>query len=143
MQAHSGSVRALAILVLSLCTIIPLLLSGCGSGAPTAESTPTVSVKLIVPTAVPTATSLPPTAEPTHAGTSGGTYVVKSGDTLSKIAADFGVSVDDIVKANNIADPNVLKEGQELVIPPKSASTPVATQSAATPTVEAASTPSE
>jgi LysM repeat protein len=47
------------------------------------------------------------------------TYTVKSGDTLSKIAKQFGVTVDALVKANNIANPNLIKLGQVLKIPPK------------------------
>jgi stage VI sporulation protein D len=45
------------------------------------------------------------------------TYTVQSGDTLSKIAKRFGVTVDAIVKANNIANPNLIKAGQVLKIP--------------------------
>ena len=44
-------------------------------------------------------------------------YVVQSGDTLNVIAMRFGVSVDDIILVNNIANPNLLGEGTELIIP--------------------------
>ncbi|GAP18097.1 membrane protein related to metalloendopeptidases [Levilinea saccharolytica] len=44
-------------------------------------------------------------------------YVVQSGDTLNVIAMRFGVSVDDIILVNNIANPNLLAEGTELIIP--------------------------
>lgn len=44
-------------------------------------------------------------------------YEVQAGDTLSRIASDFGVSVSDIVEANELEDPDMLVEGQELVIP--------------------------
>lgn len=44
-------------------------------------------------------------------------YVVKAGDTLSSIADEFDVTVDELVEANEIEDPDVLHEGQELVIP--------------------------
>ncbi len=47
----------------------------------------------------------------------GPVYVVQSGDTLSAIAVRFGVSLDDLVGANPIADPNALKIGEELAIP--------------------------
>ncbi|MFN8473922.1 MAG: sortase [Anaerolineae bacterium] len=46
-----------------------------------------------------------------------GPYVVQAGDSLSTIAAHFGVSVDAIVKANGLADPNVIFAGQSLSIP--------------------------
>lgn len=45
------------------------------------------------------------------------TYTVQRGDTLSAIAKEYNVSVDDIVKANSIADKNMIYVGQILVIP--------------------------
>lgn len=47
----------------------------------------------------------------------GQTYTVKSGDTLSRIAKKFGSTVKDIQNANNLADPNNVRIGQELFIP--------------------------
>ncbi|MEM8866665.1 MAG: LysM peptidoglycan-binding domain-containing protein [Verrucomicrobiota bacterium] len=45
-------------------------------------------------------------------------YVVRSGDTLSKIAKDFGSSVKDIQNANKIANPaRDLQVGQTIFIP--------------------------
>lgn len=44
-------------------------------------------------------------------------YVVQAGDSLSGIAERFNVSLDAIMEANNITDPDSLREGQELVIP--------------------------
>lgn len=44
-------------------------------------------------------------------------YTVKSGDTLSKIAKDFGTTVQELVKANNISNANVIKIGQVLKLP--------------------------
>jgi LysM repeat protein len=45
------------------------------------------------------------------------TYVVQAGDTLGAIALRFRVSVDDLMRANQLADPNKLRIGQRLVIP--------------------------
>jgi len=45
------------------------------------------------------------------------TYTVKAGDALAKIAAQFGVTVEEIVEANDIEDPNRIEVGQVLVIP--------------------------
>jgi LysM repeat protein len=45
------------------------------------------------------------------------TYVVKAGDSLSKIAAQFGVSVQAIVTANGITNPNLIWVGENLIIP--------------------------
>jgi LysM repeat protein len=44
-------------------------------------------------------------------------YVVKSGDTLFRIALNVGVTVDALERANNISDPTKLYVGQKLVIP--------------------------
>jgi LysM repeat protein len=50
-------------------------------------------------------------------GSSAGTYVVRSGDTLSAIAGRLGVSVGDLVGANGISDPNRVLVGQTLTVP--------------------------
>ena len=44
------------------------------------------------------------------------TYVVKKGDTLYKIANSYGITVDNLKKANNLTS-NILSIGQVLVIP--------------------------
>lgn len=44
------------------------------------------------------------------------TYVVKPGDTLSEIAADFGTTVAALAKKNNIKNPNLIRVGQRLKI---------------------------
>jgi LysM repeat protein len=44
------------------------------------------------------------------------TYVVASGDTLSEIASAYGVTVDDLMAANDLAD-EILDIGQVLTIP--------------------------
>ncbi len=44
-------------------------------------------------------------------------YVVQPGDTLSGIAAYWGATVEELVEANGLSDPNYLRVGQELRIP--------------------------
>ena len=44
---------------------------------------------------------------------------MKKGDNLSLVAQRYGVSVSDIIKANNIKDPNKVYVGTKLIIPPK------------------------
>ena len=51
---------------------------------------------------------------------SGGMYVVKSGDTLSKISKTFYGNPNEynkIAQANSISDPDKIKVGQEIKIP--------------------------
>jgi lysozyme len=45
------------------------------------------------------------------------TYTVKAGDTLSRIAAHYGISADALAQANHISDPNKIYVGQVLTIP--------------------------
>jgi LysM repeat protein len=46
-------------------------------------------------------------------------YKVKSGDSLSKIARQFNTTVEAIVIKNNLINPNIIRPGQELIIPKK------------------------
>lgn len=46
------------------------------------------------------------------------TIVVQQGDTLGRLAEEFGVGICDIAAASNLEDPNVVNIGQELTIPP-------------------------
>jgi hypothetical protein len=82
-------------------------------------------VPSVAPADVPSeAPTLAPTAAPTAAPTSAPTathqtYIVKSGDTLERIARRFGTTVDAIAQLNNIAreDYGRLSIGQRLLIP--------------------------
>jgi LysM repeat protein len=44
-------------------------------------------------------------------------YIVQSGDSLARIAALFNSTEADIIKENNIIDPNAIQVGQLLIIP--------------------------
>lgn len=44
-------------------------------------------------------------------------YTVEKGDTLGRIARDHGVSLSELVEANNISNANLIHPGQVLVIP--------------------------
>ncbi len=48
-----------------------------------------------------------------------GTYIVVAGDTLSKIAAMYGITWEDLFDLNTdtISDPNLINIGQSLVTP--------------------------
>ena len=43
-------------------------------------------------------------------------YVVQKGDTLTKIAGRYGVTVAQLVKWNNIPNPNLILVGQKIRI---------------------------
>ena len=61
------------------------------------------------------------------------TYTVKSGDTLSGIAKKYNTTVDNLVKLNNIKDPNYIITGQKLIITGKT-TTASSTSSSSTST---------
>jgi N-acetylmuramoyl-L-alanine amidase len=86
-----------------------LLVTSCqdNTAEPTLEPAPTLPV--VTATAGP-----PPVPTPGEQQR----YVVREGDTLSGIAARFGVSEDAILKENPLSDRDRLLVGQELVIPP-------------------------
>ena len=52
-----------------------------------------------------------------EAAASAATYRVRSGDTLSAIAARFGTTVAVLRKLNDIEDPSLLRVGQLLRLP--------------------------
>jgi LysM repeat protein len=59
----------------------------------------------------------PPPGNPPHPP-AGGTYYAVKGDTLRKIAAKFGTTVDAILKLNpQITNPNVIYVGQTITVP--------------------------
>ena len=75
---------------------------------PTARTSPRPS------SAVPTPT--PPAATATPQGTPH-VYVAQKGDSMSRIAARFGVTIEALMAANGLANPNIVNIGQVLVIP--------------------------
>jgi len=85
-----------------------------------------VGQKLIIPGEVGVPT-LQPMAEAI-------TYTVKAGDSLISIAEEYGTTVEAIVAANEIADPHMIRLGQELIIPLGSPTPTLTATSLPTPT---------
>lgn len=129
----------LVLMVVAFAAIVVARMSGpapdgdvlAGAGGPASEPARTAA-----PTGVDAATAtadtsptLPPSAEPqpTTSATAAPTatpppgpvvYTVRSGDTLSGIAAAYGTTVAALAELNGIDDPSRLRIGQELEIPP-------------------------
>jgi LysM repeat protein len=124
---------------------LALVLGGCERAKP--EPKPTATVQLSPTTAmetpattpepsvspspspeeeIPTPLPLEPTAtsSPSQpaAPSEGVEYVVRWGDTIYVIADRFGVSAQDIVAANNLANPDLIRAGDVLIIPGATAS---------------------
>ncbi len=66
------------------------------------------------PTTIPTTVVPSPTPVPTSTLPS---HVVQEGETLGAIARAYRVSIEALVAANNLADPNLLYVGQTIVLP--------------------------
>jgi len=82
---------------------------------PTASSSPSPAARPAEASATPAPTGSPPAPTSTPAPR---THVVEPGDNLWDLAQRYGVSVDAIVSANGLSDPEALVLGQKLVIPP-------------------------
>ncbi len=129
----------------------PMVLPGGAVGAGVASSGGNIYFSLVVRPSGVAASTLPaqsptkssagqvaqviPTATATVAvGADGAiTHLVVTGDTLTSIAAKYGVTVDEIKRLNNIGDDNMIFLGTTLII--RAANT-------ATPTPEPSATPS-
>ena len=96
---------AIAIAALAL-FMLPALL-GVG-GPPSGSSAPSRSAG-VVPSASPTAIPAPTLQ----------IYIVKQGDTMSKIAKKLGVTLDDLLAANKttIPNPDKIKIGDQVIVP--------------------------
>jgi hypothetical protein len=114
MPGLSKIVLAAVLLVAAAVAIffLPGLLMNRGSNPAVGGASPTAPAAAASASA---AASAEPTVAPTPTPF---TYTVKPKDTLTKIAARFGVTVDQILAANPaITNPNVVSIGDKLVIP--------------------------
>ena len=68
-----------------------------------------------VPTAIPAGPVTAPVSSTAPSADAG--YTVQSGDTLSGIAFALGVSLEDLLSANNLTEDSVIKPGQVLTVP--------------------------
>jgi LysM repeat protein len=102
-----------------LLALIPLALAMCAPPPPTGPRPTSATILEITPaptlnldaTATAYARLLIPSPTPA------GIYVVQPGDTLSSLAEDFGTTVEEIMAANGLTDPNAIQAGQTLIIP--------------------------
>jgi LysM repeat protein len=102
-----------------------------------------VGQKLTIPAGSATAPAETPAVTASAGG--GETYVVKSGDTLTKIATSHGTTVKAIETENNLSTTKI-KVGQKLKIPAKAeaaapAAAPVEARAPAAPAIAPATTP--
>ena len=93
-----------------------------------------IGQQLAIPTGAPAAAA--PAAAAPAAAVALAAHTVRSGDTLSAIAVKYATTVSAIAKANKLANPGLLRIGQQLSIPGTTAqSAPAAVTPAARATV--------
>jgi hypothetical protein len=108
----AGMAAAVALAAVAL-FFLPALLGLGANDEPTASRSPSAAApsRSIAPTEPPAPTPL--------------VYIIKKGDTLSKIAVAHGISLEELRAANpSIKDPNLIKEGQQITIPAPAPSIP-------------------
>ena len=110
----------------------PLAVAG---GTPRAQppvGAPTPLPGVAVTPGEPAANQATPAATPVEPTV----YIVQPGDTLSSIARKYDVSLEDLMRANDIANPDYVQLGQELKVP-------IGGLPAATPTLTAVPSPTD
>lgn len=79
--------------------------------APANTQQPVVDVPILTPT--PDVPKILPTLRSEEEQ-----YIVQAGDSMGRIAERFGISLDMLIAANDVANPNILEIGTLLTVPP-------------------------
>lgn len=100
--------------------LLMMSLAACAIPEPPTANLPTLPAVLEI-TPAPTldidATATVYASEVRPSPTVAALYTVQPGDTLSALAERFGSTVDELVAANGLTDPDALQPGQTLLIP--------------------------
>jgi lipoprotein NlpD len=143
---HNANAARLGLVRLVLGSMAALVIAGCASpgkyNAPVEDRS--VGTRPGSAPAAPVTASVLPTPEPLAKVLPGsenagkpGFYSVKPGDTLIRIGLETGQSWKDILKWNNLENPNVIEVGQVLrVVPPGADPNAVATRPVTLPRLE-------
>ena len=118
MQWDGRPISQSLVLGVALCAVA----AGCipfmgGENREESTPTPVATEPIVQPSPTPVAEPPTPQVEETI-------HVVKAGDTVSELAATYGVTMQAIIDANSLENPNNLSIGQELIIPPPPAQEP-------------------
>lgn len=119
-----------AVAALSLALAAGLATAACDLAAPVGPTPPRGSTPKIEASPSPDVSVTPGGPSPTPAPPSGSAtpgplptpeqYVVQRGDTLTRIARQFGITVAQLLAANpQVKDPNTIRFGYPLTIPPR------------------------
>jgi len=116
--------KKVALIVIVL-LISLLMLAACGGNGQEQAQTGTAIPPTPTNTATPTPT-LPATFTPVAVGQGGhlfavstrSIHIVQPGETLGSLAAQYGVTVQELARANRITNYNLIETGDVLYIPP-------------------------
>jgi len=103
-------------------SLLPLAVVACGDDAKSTETLPPIFSTTTTTTLNVTTTTVLEV------------YEVQPGDGLGKIADQFGVTIDELIAANGITDPEHIEVGQRLKIPPPATTTTTTVPSTTTTT---------
>jgi LysM repeat protein len=99
-------VPLLSVLVL----VVVLVLAACSGGdGDSASDTSVPTTRPILTTTLATSTTAP---------TVGQAYTIQAGDTLGRIASDFGITLDRLLEFNGLDGTEILQPGHRILIPP-------------------------
>ncbi|MFZ9383152.1 MAG: LysM peptidoglycan-binding domain-containing protein [Ilumatobacteraceae bacterium] len=111
---------------IAVASVAAFVLVACGSDEGSIDTLPLMTAAPTLAPSTEMVTTTVPAAEEF--------YTIQQGDTLFGIAQSFGVSVDELISFNAIADPDAIQAGQRLRIPPASATTTTAASTTVAPT---------
>ena len=89
------------------------------AGAVTHQASAQKATNTDATTGVPNGSAATTSTESTSPLAAGKTYMVKAGDTVTRIASSVGVAIPDLEKANGLISNSVLQVGQILKVPEK------------------------
>ncbi len=115
-----GRLFVLTSLSLTACTSTPPTSVPTNPAPSPAPSPPGALLQPAVSSASPLASPQPlvsPAAPSPSPATQPESYIVREGDTLSGIAERFGTTVEALLQANRLTDPNQIESGRRLIIP--------------------------
>ena len=124
-KMRAPALIAVVVILHAMAISTVMFMQGCGTKQAAVEPppAPVMPPKAGVVTP-PTLTPPPPVFHPEPAAPvssmkegEGQTYIVQSGDSLSKIASRCGVSAKEIAELNGIKDTNKVRIGQKLILP--------------------------
>ncbi|MEY3680737.1 MAG: hypothetical protein RL547_1350 [Actinomycetota bacterium] len=121
-----SGVRRSFLATIAVASVAAFVLVACGSDEGSIDTLPLMTAAPTLAPSTEMVTTTVPAAEEF--------YTIQQGDTLFGIAQSFGVSVDELISFNAIADPDAIQAGQRLRIPSASATTTTAASTTVAPT---------